>query len=100
LWKQSRVMGEQMARTPDVRKAIIDTYRKLTGRMPQNKEVTLLVQLQQISLAKFKQHPQKAKGILKAGQYQVDKKMDTSLIAANAVVANTILNSDATLTKR
>lgn len=96
----SRVMGEQMARIPDVRKAIIDTYRKLTGRIPQNKEVTLLVQLQQISLAKFKQHPQKAKGILKAGQYQVDKKMDTSLIAANAVVANTILNSDATLTKR
>lgn len=96
----SRVMGEQMARIPDVRKAIIDTYRKLTGRIPQNKEVTLLVQLQQISLAKFKQHPQKAKGILKAGQYQVDKKIDTSLIAANAVVANTILNSDATLTKR
>lgn len=96
----SKVMGEQMARMPDVRKAIIDTYRKLTGRTPQNNEVTLLVQLQQISLAKFLKYQQKAKGILRAGQYQVDKKMDSSLIAANAVVANTILNSDATLTKR
>lgn len=96
----SKVMGEQMARIPDVKKAIIDTYRKLTGRIPQSNEVILLAKLQQVSLAKFQQNPQKARGILKAGQYQVDKKMDTSLIAANAVVANTILNSDATLTKR
>lgn len=96
----SKVMGEQMAKIGDVNKGIIYIYRKLTGRTPHAKEVALLAQLQRVSRAKFQQYPQKAKGILKAGQYVVDKKLDTSLIAANTVVANTILNSDATLTKR
>ncbi|MEA5257792.1 DUF1553 domain-containing protein [Arcicella aquatica] len=96
----SKVMGEQMAKIGDVNKGIIYIYRKLTGRTPQPQEVALLAQLQRVSRAKFQQYPQKAKGILKAGQYVVDKKLDTSLIAANTLVTNTILNSDATLTKR
>ena len=96
----AKVMGEQMTKISDKRKAITDTYRKLTGRTPLPKEVDLLLMLQQVEFDKFKQHPEKEKGWLAAGQYKVDKNLDTALLTANTVVASTILNSDASLTKR
>ncbi|WPU92275.1 DUF1553 domain-containing protein [Mucilaginibacter sabulilitoris] len=96
----SKVMGEQISRSNDSRAAITNTYRKLTGRKPLPKEVDLLLTLQQVELKKFRQHPEKEKGWLNTGQYKVDKKIDGALIAANTVIANAILNSDASLTKR
>lgn len=96
----AKVMGEQMTRQPDSRQAIAQTYRKLTGRRPQPKELELLTALQQIELKKFRKNPEKQNGWLHTGQYQINETMDSALIAANAVVASTILNSDATLTKR
>ncbi|NQX38782.1 DUF1553 domain-containing protein [Pedobacter steynii] len=96
----AKVLGEQMTRSADSRQAIAQTYRKLTGRLVQSKELELLSALQQMELKKFRQNPEKQSGWLNAGQYQVNKIMDRAMIAANAVVASTILNSDATLTKR
>ncbi len=96
----AKVMGEQMSRVIDTRAAITSTYRKLTGRRPLPAEVDLLITLQQAQLKKFKEHPEKQKGWLTAGQYRVDKKLNGAIIAANTVVASTILNSDAALTKR
>jgi hypothetical protein len=51
-------------------------------------------------LEKFKKDARKTKGWLAAGQYQVDKNIDAATVAANAVVASVILNSDAAITKR
>ena len=96
----AKVLGEQMARIPNTQQAIVTGYRKLTGRRPSAKEVELLVGLQQSQWKKFKENPLKANGWLTAGQYVADAKLDASLVAANAVVASTILNSDASLTKR
>ncbi|WP_183560993.1 DUF1553 domain-containing protein [Mucilaginibacter sp. SP1R1] len=96
----SKVMGEQISRSGNSRAAITDTYRKLTGRTPLPKEVELLLTVQQVELKKFREHPEKENGWLNTGQYKIDKKMDSALIAANTVVASTILNSDASLTKR
>ncbi|MBA4850002.1 DUF1553 domain-containing protein [Emticicia sp. BO119] len=96
----AKVIGEQMCRTSNKQEAIIQAYRKLTGRKPSTKEVNLLLQLQQKEQIKFKNIPEKAKGWLNAGQYTVSLDLDQSLVAANTVVASTILNSDATLTKR
>jgi hypothetical protein len=96
----AKVLGEQMIRNPQPKQAIIDTYRKLTGKQPQQKEIELLQKLQELEYEKFKKQPQKAIGWLNSGEYQVDKNLDTLRIAANAVVASTILNSDASLTKR
>ena len=95
-----KVLGEQMSKMTDEKKAIILTYRKLTGRKPAQKEIELLLSLQKNQQKKFLEHPEKAVGWLGAGQYVVDENLDKSMIAANAVVASTILNSDATLTKR
>ncbi|MEX1238948.1 MAG: DUF1553 domain-containing protein, partial [Cyclobacteriaceae bacterium] len=95
----ARALGEQMV-NDDIRKGIRDTFKKLTGRKPAQKEIDLLEALQQTQLKIFKQHPERAKGWLNTGQYVVGKKADPLVVAANAVVASTILNADATLTKR
>ena len=94
------VLGEQMTRQNDERRAIIGTYRKLTGRHPCPQEVDLLTKLQAAQLTRFSKDPGKTKGWLSTGQYRTDSTLNAARVAANAVVASTIMNSDATLTKR
>ena len=96
----ARALGAQMSKTADVRVAIHDTFKKLTGREPSDKEVDLLVDLQGSQLRKFKAYPEKAIGWLNTGQFIIESNSDSLLVAANTVVASTILNADATLTKR
>jgi len=96
----AKVLGETMSKENDNQKAIVNTYRKLTGRTPSEKELALLLELQKSEYQKFKTESDKAKGWLKAGLYKLDNALDLSQVAANAVVASTILNSDATITKR
>ncbi|WP_341843701.1 DUF1553 domain-containing protein [Chitinophaga caseinilytica] len=96
----AKVLGEQMTVEADGRKAIADVFRKLTGRSPQNKEIDLLLQLRQVELGKFRQSPKKQSGWLHAGQHTINGALDSAMVAANTVVASTILNSDASLIKR
>lgn len=96
----SRVLGEQMSKQQDLKQSIILTYRKLTGRKPTSSEVDLLIKLQKSQYSTFEKFPYRAKGWLAIGQYVADTSIPVATLAANTVVANTILNSDACLTKR
>jgi hypothetical protein len=96
----AKVLGENMAQETDIQKAITQTYRKLTGCTPSVNEVDLLLDLQKKMYETFKNEPDKAKGWLKMGLYKIRENRDLALVAANAVVASTILNSDAVITKR
>lgn len=96
----SLALGYQMAHNTNATEALTDCYRKLTGKQPTAKEVELLNQLREAELKKFKEHPEKGKGWLVAGQLNYSKTNNATTVAANAVVANTILNSDASLSKR
>lgn len=96
----AKVMGEQITMAAEPEKAIISIYRKLSGVSPTSMELSLLKNLQASELQKFRNSPEKTKGWLSAGQYKINKILDPALVAANAVVASVILNSDATLTKR
>ncbi len=96
----AKVMGERMAMEPDPNKAITDAYRRLTGRHPAAAELSLLKSLQQNELSKFTEHPDRARGWLNAGIYTIAAQSNKSLVAANAVVASAIMNSDAVITKR
>jgi hypothetical protein len=95
-----KAMGEQITKTNDNRLGIVNAYRKLTGRTPTDREIDLLVKLKALQEKKFTAHPEKTKGWLQQGQYVVDPTLNPATVAANSVVASTILNSDATLTKR
>lgn len=96
----AKVLGENMTREKNPRKGIVQTYRKLTGRPPNPQEMSLLVKMQAAESRRFHQDSTKAKGWLTTGQYPIDPSLDPATVAANAVVASTIMNSDATLVKR
>lgn len=96
----AKVIGEKMSLETDVEKGIRTAYRSLTGREPSAREMEILTSLQKTELEKFRGNPDKAKGLLSAGIYQIDKNIDRALVASNTVVASTIMNSDATITKR
>jgi len=96
----AKIMGEEMCKQTNIESAIHQVYRKLTGTTPNLKEVALLANLQQSQYRLFKSNPNKINGWLNTGLYKINKTLDPSLVAANTVVASTILNSDATITKR
>ncbi len=96
----AKVLAEQMTRNSDSQKAILTTYKKLTGKTPSQKEMQLLTSMKQKELEKFKANLNKTVGWLNAGYYQLDKSLDPAELAANAVVTILIINSDASLTKR
>jgi hypothetical protein len=96
----SKVLGEQMQAYPEISKSIEETFRRLTGRKPNPKELEILLDLRENEYRKFKSDQTKIKGWLSSGEYQIRPDSDPFQVAANAVTASAILNSDAFLTKR
>lgn len=96
----SRVLGNSMLAYTDPKEGISNIFKKLTGRNILEKELQLLVEMQQNEYKKFRSNRSKAQGWLNSGEFRVSHQEDAVLIAANAVVASTIMNSDATITKR
>jgi hypothetical protein len=96
----AKVLGEQMTKEQNVKSAVESAFVKLTGRKPQQDELSILLELREQQLMKFDKDITKAKGWLSTGEYQVDSTLHLSELAANAVVASTIMNADATITKR
>lgn len=96
----SRVLGNSMLAYSDPKEGIADVFRKLTGRSIQSQELQLLSELREEEYKKFEANRSKTVGWLKSGEFRISNSEDGALVAANAVVASTILNSDATITKR
>ena len=96
----SRVLGYSMMSYSNPKAAIADTFKKLTGRSIRKQELNLLADLRAEEYEKFKTNKQKTEGWLNTGEFRIENTNDKALVAANAVVASTIINSDAAITKR
>jgi hypothetical protein len=96
----SKVLGEKMMAYSDISKSIEDTFRRLTGRRPYPKELEILLKLRENEYRKFKSDPSKTIGWLSSGEYKIRPDLNPIVLAANAVTASAIINSDAFLTKR
>ncbi len=96
----AKVMGEQITEGADTKKGIVLAFRTLTGRRPSQQELALLMELREKEYQKFKMKKEKTKGWLATGRYIINPSLDAAQVAANAVVASTIINTDAALTKR
>ena len=96
----SRKIGEFITRADNSQDAIESAYVKLTGRKPTDEELEILVALQQTEYQKMTKKQDKQRGWLNTGQYQADPQLDPDWLAANAVVASAIMNSDASITRR
>ena len=96
----SRVLGNKLMEYADPEEGIAMVFRKLTGRKIKAKELQLLVQLREEELNTFKANNSKTEGWLNSGEFRITNTKNGAIVAANAVVASTIINSDATITKR
>lgn len=96
----SRAMAAQMTLSPNAQGAITFAFRSLTGRFPTDGELELLLAQQEEELAKFDLTPEKMTGWMSMGEYQSNDVQLSSKVAAYAVVASTIMNSDAFIYKR
>jgi hypothetical protein len=96
----ARVLGYDMIFEENLNEAISKVFREITGRKIKSQELELLISLQKEEYKNFKDHKPKIDGWIKTGAYRIEKGQDEALIAANAVVASTIMNSDAAITKR
>jgi hypothetical protein len=96
----AKVIGESITKQQNTTAAIGLAYRQLTGITPTSKQIALLSAMQQREYNKFKANPTKIKGWINTGLYKINTTLDPYWVAANSVVASTILNSDATITKR
>ncbi|MFS4467911.1 DUF1553 domain-containing protein [Maribacter sp. 2210JD10-5] len=96
----SRVLGNSMLQYSDPKEGISMVFKKLTGRKIYSNELKLLAELQQVEYNKFDKNKTKTLGWLNTGEFKIDNGVDGALIAANAVVASTIMNSDVVIMKR
>ncbi|WP_223241444.1 DUF1553 domain-containing protein [Flammeovirga sp. EKP202] len=95
-----RKLGEEITKSDFIDEGIQTVYYKLTGRAISNQELALLKEVQTKEIQRFETSPEKTKGWLSAGESEVDTRLNPSKVAANAIVASLILNSDATITRR
>ena len=96
----SRVMGYNMLSYSDSKAGISDVFKSLTGRTIRGEELKLLVELQLHEYEKFKSREYKTDGWLNTGEFRISDGDSKAMVVANAIVASTIINSDAAITKR
>ncbi len=96
----AKVLGQKMSKESDNSLAISIAFKSLSGRTPTMDELQVLLELQQQQIEKFRSDPGKANGWLAAGDFTLDPAIDPALLAANAVVASTLINADASVIKR
>jgi hypothetical protein len=90
--ESAHAIGKAMQQSGDM----VSGFRKLTGRYPKKEELVVLQDLYEQNLALFSSQPERATGWL----VQPSEKREELQLAAYAVVASMIINSDAFITKR
>ncbi|WP_236974551.1 DUF1553 domain-containing protein [Membranihabitans maritimus] len=97
----SKVVSEKALKAAsEAEEQIVYMFRLLTARKPVEKELKIMVDLYNKQYEKFQKNSSGAESWVNIGQYRTDPKSDPAALAAGTVVANTIMNSDAYITKR
>lgn len=96
----ARALGQRIAHEANPSAGIELAFRLLTGRHPRPEEAELLLELRHRELDKFQRHPKKMASWLIAGAFLADTTIPDAELAANTVVASTIINADASIFKR
>jgi len=83
----------------DADAAISSMFFRATARRPDPQEMAILGDIYQQQLAIYTARPEAAGQLLAVGESSRDMSLDTAMHAALAMVANTILNLDETITR-
>lgn len=97
----ARVMAERtVAQKGDDEKKITSIFISVSSRLPRPMETRILQELLAAQRKYFIEHPHDARKIASAGESPIIPGLEPAEVAAFAVVANTVLNSDQALVKR
>ncbi|EAR02897.1 DUF1553 domain-containing protein [Maribacter sp. HTCC2170] len=96
----ARVLGKKMLAYDSSKEGIAFIFRKLTGRKIKSEELEILSKFHKEEHEKFRINKLKTKGWMNSGASSIKTVDDEALVAANTVIVSTIMNSDATITKR
>nr|WKN37271.1 DUF1553 domain-containing protein [Tunicatimonas sp. TK19036] len=97
----ARIIAQKVVQEEDQTNGRINhTFRLLTGRMPKPQERKILQDLLEAETAKFEKDPEKAEGWLSQGDSPTTSDASPVALASYTVLASTIMNSDAFITKR
>jgi len=96
----ARTLGTHITEATDKDAAIARVFTHLSGRPPGEEEVNLLRQVRKNEVDTFSKFPGKAEGWLTAGYSRANAALNPTEVAADAVLASVIINSDAVITKR
>ncbi len=92
----SRVLGERLLKTfpGDKNAQIREAFRKLTGRLPDEKEIAILQQLFAEQKEFYAKETGEADKLLATGESKRDDKLPRADFAATTMLVNTIMNFD------
>lgn len=98
----SRVLGQKMLADggDDDESRITFAFKRLTARQPGKQEMALLLELYGEQRAYFAEEPERITKFVAIGESKVPEDLDKQELAAATVIAQTILNLDATVWKR
>lgn len=96
----AKVIGESITKEGSNRQSLVSAYKRITGKEPSPNELDIFQELQASEYEIFRADNEKTKGWLAAGAYTIDPDLEAELVAANAIVASVMLNSEASITKR
>jgi Protein of unknown function (DUF1553)/Protein of unknown function (DUF1549)/Planctomycete cytochrome C/Concanavalin A-like lectin/glucanases superfamily len=98
----ARKLAERMMReggsTPEGR--ITLAYKAMESRYPRKEEISILKEMYQEELLDIQKNPKRVKELLSVGESVIDKTLNQSELAANTVLAITLINFDGTVIKR
>ncbi|MDR6560317.1 MULTISPECIES: DUF1553 domain-containing protein [unclassified Arcicella] len=98
----ARKLAERMMReggqSPETR--ITFAYKAMISRYPRPTEINVLKALYQEELADLNKKPARIKELLSVGESPIDQTLNQKELAANTVLAMTLINFDGTLIKR
>ena len=76
----------------NAKERIVFAFRLATSRIPENKEINLLINLLDEQENIFAENPDKAESLLGIGEYPIDSNFNLNELASYTVIASTILN--------
>jgi len=98
----SRVLAEKLVKAEPqaVDKRIVNSFRLLTGRVPDKREVGILQGLFAEQRERFTKNGEAAQKLLKTGESKADATLDAADVAATTMLVSTLMNFDEFVMKR
>jgi mono/diheme cytochrome c family protein len=97
----ARVLGQRILKEGGGAMAarLTFAFRLCTARMPNDEELSILRQIVELNLAKYRQNPAAAKKLINIGDSPRPSEIDPVELAAWTAVSNVLLNLDETISK-